>query len=382
MRDLSLSELGESVVREALARSSLTGEAVGELAFGVNFPGSDRSIARQVALKAGIPDDRPAYTVDRACCSSLTAITLAARSLRLGEAQIAVAGGAENLSGVPFFLEGVRWGHRLGDITLADKLIISCPHTHVPRAVQASDEATEHGVERDEQDRWAIRSHERAVLAEQKGYFDAERVAITVADERGESHTVERDEAPRPDATLDRLSRLPTVYGSQTVTAGNAPGLSTGASAVVLATREAAQSRGLPVLGSLLSSVQVCGPPEGIASIPSVAARAALRAADLDLDDIDIVEINEAFAAVPLVSTLLLAEGDRSKADQIRERTNVNGGAIALGHPTGATAARLVITACHELRRCGGGHALVAICGGVGEAAGAVVQASALDPPS
>jgi acetyl-CoA C-acetyltransferase len=377
MRDLSLSDLGRTVVQEAVARSGLSGEDVHELAFGVNFPGSDRSVARQVALKAEIPDDRPAYTVDRACCSSLAAITLASRSLRLGEAEVAVAGGAENLSKVPFFLEDVRWGHRLGDITLADKLIISCPHTHVPRAVQASDEAIQHQVYRDEQDRWAVRSHERALLAEQKGYFDAERVAIDVMDERGESHTIARDEAPRPDATLSRLSRLPTVYGSQTVTAGNAPGLSTGASAVVLATRKVAQARGLPTLGTLLSSVQVCGPPARIASIPAVAAQEALRVANLALDDIDLVEINEAFAAVPLVSTLILADGDRAKAERLRERTNINGGAIALGHPTGATAARLIITAAHELQRRGGGHALIAICGGVGEAAGAVLRVPA-----
>jgi acetyl-CoA C-acetyltransferase len=382
MRDLSLSELGESVVREALARSGISGGDVDELAFGINFPGSDRSVARQVALKAEIPDDRPAYTVDRACCSSLTAITLAARSLRLGETGIAVAGGAENLSKVPFFLEGVRWGHRLGDITLADKLIISCPHTHVPRAVQVSDEAIQHGIDRDQQDRWAVRSHARAVLAEEQGYFEPERVAVHVTDERGESHVIEGDESPRPDATLARLARLPTVYGSQTVTAGNAPGLSTGASAVVLATKDAAEARGLAPLGTLLSSVQVCGPPAGIASIPAVAARAALKAADLNLDDMDVVEINEAFAAVPLVSTLILADGDEARANELRERTNINGGAIALGHPTGATAARLIITACHELRRRGGGHALVAICGGVGEAAGAVIQVSAPTPSS
>jgi acetyl-CoA C-acetyltransferase len=376
MRDLSLSDLGRSVVHEALVRSGLTGDDVDELAFGVNFPGSDRSVARQLALKAGIRDDRPAYTVDRACCSSLAAITLAARSLRLGEAEVVVAGGAENLSKVPFFLEDVRWGHRLGDITLADKLIISCPHTHVPRAVQASDEAIQHGIDREEQDLWAVRSHQRALLAEQNGYFDSERVAIAVTDERGESHTIERDEAPRPDVTLERLSRLPTVYGSQTVTAGNAPGLSTGASAVVLTTRAIADARGLSPLGSLLSTVQVCGPPAEIASIPAVAARAALRAAGLQLQDIDIVEINEAFAAVPLVSTAILGDDDRTKVNRLRARTNVNGGAIALGHPTGATAARLIITAAHELQRRGGGHALVAICGGVGEAAGAVIRVS------
>jgi acetyl-CoA C-acetyltransferase len=374
MRDLSLSELGRSVVHAALVRSGVTGDDVDELAFGVNFPGSDRSVARQLALKAGIPDDRPAYTVDRACCSSLAAITLAARSLRLGEADVVVAGGAENLSNVPFFLENVRWGHRLGDITLTDKLLISCPHTHVPRAVQASDEAIQHGIGRDEQDRWAVRSHERALLAEQNGYFDAERIAIEVTDERGGLQTIDRDEAPRPDTTFERLSRLPTVYGSQTVTAGNAPGLSTGASAVVLTTTGVAEARGLSPLASLLSSVQVCGPPAGIASIPAVAAAEALRSAGMQLDDIDLLEINEAFAAVPLVTTLILADGDLTKAERLRERTNVNGGAIALGHPTGATAARLIITAAHELRRRGGGHALVAICGGVGEAAGAVIR--------
>jgi len=184
-----------------------------------------------------------------------------------------------------------------------------------------------------------------------------------------------RDECPRPDTTLEKLAALPTVYDSPTVTAGSAPAMATGASALVMMSRGDADSAGLPVLATLSGWSLVSGEPEFIASIPATAARLALKRAGLGLADIAVIEINEAFAAVPLVSTLLLADGDRAVAERLRERTNVNGGSIAVGHPTGATAGRMVMTAIGELTRRGGGHALVSICGGIGEAAAVIVTA-------
>jgi acetyl-CoA C-acetyltransferase len=385
LREFSLPKLGSLAVKESLRRIQLSPETIDELIFGVNLPGSDRSIGRQVLLHSGIPEDRVAYTVDRACCSSLTAISLAARSIRLGEAQIAVAGGAENMSRVPYFLEDMRWGHRLGNIRLIDQLVISCPYTGEPRAVQAGREALEFGIGRDEQDRWALQSHERYFSAAAAGKFRDEIFPVELpgsasgseksTPERDRSRRqLEQDESPRQDTSLEKLSNLPTVHGSPTVTAGNAPGLSSGASAVVLMSRDQARTLNLQPLATLVATRMASGEPYRITSIPAVAARKVLAQADLQLQDIALIEINEAFAAVPLTSTLLLADGDSQKAQEIRVRTNVNGGAIAIGHPTGATGARLIMTLAYELARRGGGYGLVSICGGIGEAEAAIIR--------
>jgi acetyl-CoA C-acetyltransferase len=377
LRDMPIPELAAVAVSAALGRAGVGADEVDELAMGVNMPGSDRSIARQTALRCCIPDDRTAYTVDRACCSSLTAMALARRGLLAGEAGIAVAGGGENLSKVPYFLHGVRFGTRLGSLVLDDNLVVACPHTGVPRAVQAADEAAVYGIDRLQQDEWALRSQERAAAAQGAALFDDEIVPVRLPS--GETMTV--DESLRPGTTLARLSELPTVNGSSTITAGNAPGLSTGAAFAVLCLEERARREERPVLARVVAMAQVAGHPAKIGSIPAVAARAALARAGRDLDDMDLIEINEAFAAVPLVSTLVLADGDRSAAKRLQERTNVNGGAIALGHPTGATGLRLVMTAAGELRRRGGGRAVVAMCGGVGEGEAVVIEVDGqLDP--
>jgi acetyl-CoA C-acetyltransferase len=368
MRQVSIPALGEIAARAAMARAGVAPDEVDEFAMGVNLPGSDRSIARQTALRAGIPDTIVAYTVDRACCSSLTALTLARRAVLSGDARIALAGGGENLSKVPYFLEGIRFGRRLGDIVLDDQLTIACPYTGVARAVQAADEAARYGIDRAAQDEWALRSHERAAEAERAGWFGEEIVAVPV---EGGSGAVDRDESIRHDTTLAKLAALPVANGSATVTAGNAPGLSTGASFVAIA-GDAGPANG--AVAEVLAVGQAAGHPAEIGSIPAVAARVALRRAGLALDDMDVIEINEAFAAVALVATLVLADGDATEAQKLRARTNVNGGAIALGHPTGATGLRLVMTAAGELRRRGGGRALIAMCGGVGEGEAVVIE--------
>lgn len=358
----------------ALARSGVGPDDVDQLVFGVNFPGSDRSIARQILLRSDIPVDRNAYTVDRACCSSLTALAAVSRSIRLAEASVAVAGGAENLSRVPYFLEGVRWGHRLGNLEMSDQLVISCPHTHEPRARQASREALEHGIGRTQQDEWALRSQEHYAKALAAGWPAEEIVPVPGVDSRGATITFESDEVPRPSTTAAGLAGLSTIYGSETVTPGNAPDLSSGSAALILADPGAAAERGRPVLATLRGFAAVSGEPRRIASIPATAIVGALDAAGLTLDQVDLIEINEAFAAVPLVTTLLLADGDEHRAEALRERTNVNGGSVAIGHPTGATAARMVMTAIGELRRRGGGTAAVALCGGIGEGEAVIVE--------
>ncbi len=381
LKDFTLPDLGGMVAAEAIRRAGLDAADVEEVAVGVNLPGADRSIARQVLIKAGIPTHRVAYTVDRACCSSMAAINQAARALRLGETKVAVAGGTENMSKVPYFLTNMRWGHSLGDVELKDQLVIADPMTGKPRAVQAGEEAMEYGIGREEQDRWALRSHQRYFAARDAGRFAQELMPIEIPQLKGAPLRIIEDESPRADTTLEKLARLPTIYGSPTVTAGNAPGLNTGASAMVLMSREEAKRRGLSPLGTLVGWAMASGHPDRLASIPATSARLALERAGLTIDDIDLIEINEAFAAVPLVSTLLLAGRDVRKAEAIREKTNVDGGAIAIGHPTGATGARLVLHLLFELRRrraeAGNGrpsYGLATLCGGIGEGEAIVVR--------
>jgi acetyl-CoA C-acetyltransferase len=380
LRDFTIPELGGSVFAEALRRSGLSPEDVDEVAVGVNLPGADRSLARQVLIRAGLPPERVAYTVDRACCSSLAAITLASRSLRLGDAAVAMAGGSENLSRVPYFLTRQRWGQALGDITMTDQLVIACPMTGKPRAVQASEEADDFAVTREQQDEWALRSHLRYVDALARGAFEDELFALPVPLGKQGTRLFDADESVRRDTTVERLAGLPTVYGSSSVTAGNAPGLSTGATSLVLTTVAEAARRSKEPLATLHGWSMASGHPDRIASIPAVALRMALTKVGLTLEDLDLIEINEAFAAVPLVSTIVLADGDRRAAEELRTRVNVNGGAIAVGHPTGATAARLVMTVMFELRR---RHAAdpgrpyyggVTLCGGIGEAEAVIVR--------
>ena len=374
MKALTIPKLAAHAALAALDDAGVSADTIDEVALGVNLPGSDRSIARQLALHAGVPDDRTAYTVDRACCSSLTAFSLGARAIEVGDARLALVGGAENMSRVPYFLEDMRWGHRLGHLEIKDQLVISCPYTGVPRAVQAADEALRYEVDRAQQDAWALRSQRLAADAAAAGRFDDQIVPIEIEDGRGGMTAVAADENPRGDVTLERLAALPTVYGSKTVTAGNAPGLSTGACQLVIADAEAAALLGARPLATLVATVRVSGPPANIGSIPATAVRRVLERADVVLEDVDLIEINEAFAAVPLVSTQILANGDGARANALRERVNVNGGAIAIGHPTGATAGRLIMNIIYELRRRGGGLGLVALCGGIGEAEAALLR--------
>ena len=384
LKDFSLPELGGRVMAEAIRRAGVEPADVEEVATGVNLPGGDRSIARQVLIESGIPANRVAYTVDRACCSSMAAVNMGSRSIRLGESKVVLAGGVENMSKVPYFLNDLRWGKRLGDVTLKDQLIIACPMTGKPRALQAGEEAVEFNVTREEQDAWALRSHQNYFKAKEAGYFKDELVSIEVPGRRGDPIIVEEDESPRADSSLEKLAKLKTIYGSPTVTPGNAPGLSTGSSAMLLMSAQEAKKRDTKPLASLMAWAMASGHPDKLASIPAEGARLALEKAGMTVDDIDLIEINEAFAAMPLVSTLIMGGRDPEKVEAVRAKTNVNGGAIALGHPTGATGARLIITLVHELgrRRKATGenrpfYGLVTICGGIGEAESVIVKVDA-----
>lgn len=374
LKDFNTVDLGSMVVKEVVKRASLSPEDVEEVYMGVNMPSSNRSIARQITLKAGLPDYVNSATMDRACCSSSVAIATAYRAIKAGEAEIAIGGGTENLSRVPYFLEDLRWGKRMGDVVLKDIVVVTCPYTGVPRAVQAGSEALEYGVTREDQDRWALRSQTLYARALAARKFEDEIMPVEIPSKKGAPAVLNQDEGARPDTTLEKLAGLPTVYGSQTVTAGNAPGLNTGASALLLMSRQKADELGISPLGTIVAHAQGSGHPQRIASIPAYTAQKALKKAGMNIEEIDLVEINEAFAAMPLVSTKILGENDPARIEKIRDKTNVNGGAIAIGHPTGASAGRLLMTLIYELRRRGGKYGLMAICGGIGEGESFIVR--------
>jgi acetyl-CoA C-acetyltransferase len=368
--------LGALAIDETLRRSGLAPAEVDALYGGVGMIGSALlTPVRQALLRSQLPEATPSAAIDRACCSGMTALGVAFKDLRLGEGRAVMAGGFESLSRTPLLMPRRR-GRRIGALTLDDPLLLRGSVVEQPISVYSGDEALRRGVDRAQQDEWALRSHQRAGSAEVEGYFDAERFVVSVPQPRGEPLTMRRDESPRPDTTLDKLAKLTPVYGGKTVTAGNAPGLNDGAAFLMLATRAFARERGLQPLARIVDYAQVCGGPTSGTSTPAQAIRRIEQRQRRRSADWALIEINEAYAATPLVSTLALADGDRAAAERLRERTNVHGGAVALGHPLGASGARIVMTLINGLRRRGGGLGVAAICGGFGQGDALMIEVS------
>ncbi len=381
LKDIPSIDLGAMVIREVLQRVDVNGEEVEETYYGVAVPGEvglETDVpARQATLKAGLPGESISITLDRACCSSMAAVRLGYRAIRAGEIDIALGVGAENMSRTPLMVPPyVRWGSRLGNIEIWDGLFELGYKGFNPVSVDTGEVALEYGVTREDQDRWAYESQMRYAKALQEGKFKIGEELMRVEIPQGKRPPIilERDEFPKPDTTLEKLSRLPTVYGSPTVTAGNAPGLDTGASAILIMSEKKAKERGIKPLARIVSMIATATAPRLIAAIPGFTIRKVLERAGLSLDQIDLIEINEAFAAMPLVSAKILSNGDPEKMRAILEKTNVNGGAIAIGHPVGASGARILMTLIYELRRRGGGIGVASICGGLAQGEGAIVQ--------
>ncbi len=376
LKDVPGVELASHVIRESLARVHCAPDQVDEVYMGTCVPAETGVlapvVARQALLAAGLSEETVSVTLDRACCSSLTAVQMAWRSITLGEAEVALAVGAENLSRVPHVLPQLRWGARMGNVTVDEPLQMKYP-SYEPVSVDTGNIALDHGIGREDLDRWAFRSQQRYQQALSAGKVAAEVAPLTIQTRKGPV-TVEADEFPKPDTTLERLASLPTVYGSPTVTAGNAPGLDAGATAILLMSRAYAEKHGFPIMATVLGLASVAGDPRDIVTIPAKAIEKATTKLGLSVDDLDLIEINEAFAAMPLVSTQLMGGGDEAKVEALRERTNVNGGAIAIGHPVGASGARILMTLVYELARRGGGHGAASICGGLGQGDCAVVK--------
>lgn len=365
LKQYSAVELGSMAASAVLDRAGITPEEVGETIFGSAMLAAATSVAaRQINFKIGLPDATPSLTIDRACCSAMTAIGLGASKIRAGDARIVLAGGIESCSQTPFLMRGTRFGKRLGDFLVEDPIQIRNPITQQSIAAVTGQQALKFGVDRQQQDEWAQRSHEKYFEAYDKGVYSEELTSITFENQE----VMDIDESPRRNTTLEKLSSLRPVYDGPTVTAGNAPGLNDGAAVVGLMSVDEARGRNIDVLAQIVSYSQMSGALDSSVFLPGMAIMDALQKAGLRLEDLKRIEINEAFAAMPLVSTLRMADNDTPKAMRLRDITNVNGGSVAIGHPTGASGARVVMALARELKRLGGGYGAAAICGGYGQA--------------
>ena len=374
LKDVPSIELGACVIRETMKRSGLKGDQIDEIFYGMTQMAEaalyNNVCARQAALIAGLPTTQVSLTIDRACCSSIASAILAFRTIRASEGDVIMAVGAENMSRTPQIAPPeIRWGQRMGPIVFRDCLSPLGHPGFPPESVNAGKTAVEYGIGREEQDEWAYRSQMKYQEAKKAGKFKIgeELVPIEVPQRKGPPLVFSEDAFPKPDTTLEKLAKLKTIYESPTVTPGNAPGLDTGASALLIMSEERAKGFGLKALAKIVATASVCTDPTMIAVNPGYAIKKVLSRAGMNVDQVDLFEINEAFAAVPLVSSKILGDGDESRTRKIREKLNVIGGAIAIGHPVGASGARLIITLMYELRRRGGGYGAASICGGLSQ---------------
>ncbi len=367
-------DLGAAAMSGALERAGLAPEQVDEVLFGhVLQAGTGQITARQAAVKAGIPMTVAATVINKVCLSGMAAIAEADRHVRLGESKFVVAGGMESMSNAPYLLPGARFGYRIGDGTLVDSMQhdgLFCAFDHCTMGESSDRKNAELEIGREEQDAWSAASHARAAAATESGHFAAEIVPVGVPQRRGDPVTVGRDEGIRTDSTAESLGRLRPAFAAEgTITPGNASQISDGAAAVVVADRAAADAAGLPVVAEILAYGQIGGADATLHERPAEALRVALKRAGMAAGDLDLVEINEAFASVAIWSARML--------DLDPEKVNVHGGAVALGHPLGATGARLVVTLVNALAARGGGVGGAALCGGGGQGDALILKVEA-----
>ena len=364
LSSLTASDLGAAAIKEAMNRAKVQPEDVQEVIMGnVLQAGQGQIPSRQAAHKAGIPYNVKSETINKVCASGLRSVTLADQIIRLGDEDLIVAGGMESMSNAPYYLPKARWGLRMGDAQIVDGMVhdgLSCSFhpDHVHMGTYGNSTAEEHQLTREQQDDWSARSHERAIKA--RGHFAEEITPIEVKQRKGDPIRVDQDEAPREGTTAESLSKLRPAFGKDgTITAGNAPGINDGAAALVLMSEERAQKDGKTPLAYVLSHTEVAVEPHRFPETPGLVINDLLKKTGKSLEEIDLFEINEAFAAVALASSKI--------AGLDHEKVNVNGGSVALGHPIGASGARIILTLAYELKRRGGGIGIAAICSGGGQ---------------
>jgi len=370
LSSLDATQLGGTAIGAALERAEVAPEEVQHVIMGqVLQAGQGQIPSRQAQIKAGIPKEVSSETINKVCASGIRSACLLDTAIRAGDLEVGVGGGMESMSNAPYLLKEARFGFRMGDGKAIDAMIndgLTNPFSGKHMAQEASEVAQELELTRPDMDRWSLRSHERAIEATDAGRLPEEIVAVTIKGKKGDT-VVEVDEAPRRDTTLEALSKLPPIFlkdGSHT--AGNSPGVNDGGGALVLASDEWAKRNGKSVLATIVASAQVADEFAYLARTPAKAARQALEKAGLSADQIDLWEINEAFASVTLNSIRALGIDD--------EKVNVNGGAVALGHPIGASGARILGSLVLELRRRGGGLGCAAICSGGGQGDAVIIE--------
>ncbi len=370
LSSLDATDLGARAVEAALERAEVARGEVEGMAFGqVLQAGQGQVPSRQVQIKAGIPKEVPSETINKVCASGLRSAGIIDQGVRAGDLDVAVAGGMESMSRAPYLMPEGRFGHRMGDAKLLDSMThdgLRNPFTGKQMASEASEVADELEMTRADMDKYALRSHELATDAIDDGRLPEEIVPITITDRKKGEIEVAIDEGPRSDASLESMSKLKPLSEGGSHTAGNSPGVNDGAAALVLVSEEWAQRNGKEVLARIVATGAVADDFAYLARTPANATKAALEKAGLSVDDIDLFEINEAFASVALNSMRMLGVPE--------DKVNVNGGAIALGHPIGASGARIVGTLIHELRRRGGGLGCAAICSGGGQGDAMIVE--------
>ena len=370
LASLDATELGGQAIAAALERAKVEPQQVQKVVMGqVLQAGQGQIPSRQAQIKGGIPKEVPSETVNKVCASGIRSVALIDNSVRAGDTDTAVAGGMESMSSAPYLLPDARFGYRMGDAKALDAMVhdgLTNPFSGKHMMQEASEVASELELTRPDMDKWALRSHQLAVQATDEGRLSEEIVPVTIKSKKGES-VVEIDEAPRRDTTLEVLAKLPPQFvkdGSHT--AGNAPGVNDGAGALVLASDDWAKAEGRQALARILATAEVADDFAYLARTPANASLKALEKAGLGPEDIDLWEINEAFASVAINSVRMLGVDE--------DKVNVNGGAIALGHPIGASGARILTTLIYELRRRGGGRGVAAICSGGGQGDAVIVE--------
>jgi len=371
LADLEAVDLGGIAIAEALKRSNVDPGDVDYSIFGhVIQAGTGQITARQAAIKGGVPKEIPAITINKVCLSGMNAIALADQLIRAGEMEVVVAGGMESMSRAPYLLARAREGSRLGDAELVDSMIhdgLWSTFTGQQMGESSDEVNADLGISREEQDAWAARSHQRAAGAWDDGRRGEEVVTVQVPQRKGDPVSVDRDEGIRPDSTAETLAKLkPAFHPDGTITAGNASQLSDGAAAVVVMSRERAEAEGRTPLAEIVSHGMSADRFAYLHTVPAIALQNALKKAGLDVHDLGLVEINEAFAAVAVNATRMLGVSE--------ELVNVNGGAVALGHPIGASGARLVLTLANEMRRRGVELGGAGICGGGGQGDALIIR--------
>jgi acetyl-CoA C-acetyltransferase len=370
LKPFDATDLGGLAISSALERAEIKPEQVQKVVFGqVLQAGQGQIPSRQAQIKGGIPKEVPSETINKVCASGIRSVALVDQAVRVGDLDAAVAGGMESMSNAPYLLPNARFGYRMGDAKAIDEMIkdgLENPFSGKHMMQEATEVAAELELTRPDMDKWALRSHELAIKATDEGRLPEEIVPVSIESKKGET-VVEVDEGPRRETSLEALAKLPPMFvkdGSHT--AGNAPGVNDGAGALVLSSAEWAKQQGRQALARIVASGEVADDFPYLARTPAKAAKIALEKAGLKADAIDLWEINEAFASVAINSVRMLAVDEN--------KVNVNGGAIALGHPIGASGARILMTLVYELRRRGGGLGCAAICSGGGQGDAMIVE--------